>query len=139
MYAYVSKQVILALAKTGKTLNKSRVLVMGVTFKENVPDTRNSKVLQIIQELRKYGIEVHACDPYVEHEKILSRFSATPASWPLDGILYDAVVIAVPHKEFKALPASRIKKMLNHPGAVVDLKWVYKKEDFQPDVVYEGL
>lgn len=140
MASYVADQVLLGLVKTGKVVNKSRVLVLGVTFKENIPDTRNSKVFQMIDELKKYGVEVHACDPFVDHEKILARFSARPVSWPLNGIRYDAVVVAVPHEEFKtSLPASRIESLLNLPGTVVDVKWMYKPADFSKDVVYETL
>ena len=123
----------------GKVVNKSRTLILGATFKENVPDTRNSKVFHLVKELKKYGMETHVCDPFIEHEKVLSLFSAKPVQWPLDGIRYDAVVAAVCHDQFKTLPAQRIEGLLNPPGVVMDVKWLYRKEDFSPSVIYESL
>ena len=69
----------------GKVVNKSRTLILGAAFKENVPDTRNSKVFHLVKELKKYGMETHVCDPYVEHEKVLSLFSAKPVNGPWMG------------------------------------------------------
>ena len=66
-------------------------------------------------------------------------FSAKPVQWPLDGIRYDAVVAAVCHDQFKTLPAQRIEALLNPPGVVMDVKWLYRKEDFSPSVIYESL
>ena len=72
----------------GKVVNKSRTLILGAAFKENVPDTRNSKVFHLVKELKKYGVETHVCDPFIEHEKVLSLFSAKPVQWPLDGMVW---------------------------------------------------
>ena len=136
---HIAHQVILGLVKAGKVVNKSRALILGAAFKENVPDTRNSKVFHLVKELKKYGVETHVCDPFIEHEKILSLFNAKPVQWPLDGIRYDAVVAAVCHDQFKTLPAQRIEALLNPPGVVMDVKWLYRKEDFSPSVIYESL
>lgn len=140
MADYVVDQVLLGLVKTGKVVNRSKVLVLGVTFKENVSDTRNSKVLQVIEGLRKFGVSLSACDPFVDHERILSGFGVTPARWPLNGVKYDAVVLAVPHERFKKdLTPSFIEGFLQLPGTVLDVKWAFKKEDFSENVLYLAL
>lgn len=140
MADHVADQLLLGLVKTGKVVNQSKVLILGVTFKENIPDIRNSKVSQVIQHLKKYGVEVHACDPHVSSEKIRSDFAAIPVAWPLPSTKYQAVVLAVAHETFKkALSPDRIENLLALPGTFMDVKWVYKKEDFSKEVFYESL
>ncbi len=136
----VVDQVLLGLVKTGKVVTESKVLILGITFKENIPDTRNSKLYQVIQGLKKYGVDVHACDPFVSHEKILSHFLASPVHWPLNERRYDALVLAVPHHQFKeALNPKAIEGLLQSPGTVLDLKWMFKASDFSKEILYESL
>lgn len=140
MGEYVADQLVLGLVKTGKVVNQSKVLILGVTFKENIPDTRNSKVFQVIERLKKYGVQVFASDPHVDAEKIRSEFNADFEPWPLHSKKYDAVILAVPHEAFKKdLSPGRIETFLNLPGTFMDVKWVFKKEDFSSKVFYESL
>lgn len=137
---YVADQLLLGLVKTGKTVNQSKVLILGVTFKENVPDTRNSKIFQVIEHLKKYGLDVDACDPHVSPEKIREEFHVNSVSWPINGEKYDAVILAVSHDAFKKnLSPAKIESLLIMPGTFMDVKWVFKKEDFSREVFYESL
>lgn len=137
---HVVSRILLGLVKAGKLVNKSKILILGLTFKENIPDTRNSKVYHIIEELKQYGSTVFAVDPFVDSQQVSEKFHAHPAPWPLDGAQYDALVMAVAHDEFKEkLDIAQIEQHLNLPGVVFDLKWLYDPSCFGKEVFYESL
>jgi len=102
----------------------SRVLVLGVTFKENVPDIRNSKVFDLIGQLRRRGHAVGAFDPAADREETTHEYGETLLAEPGTG--WDAVVLAVPHADFAALDMSAL---LNRGGLVADVKGLLRKAD----------
>lgn len=102
MGTYVISQLIKAMLKKRIHVEGSRVLVMGLTFKENCPDLRNTQVVNIISELQDYGVIVDCYDPWVKSQKIEGEYNITPISTPKAGC-YDAVVLAVTHKQFVAM------------------------------------
>jgi len=107
MGVYIANCVIKLMAKQDVAINKARVLVLGVTFKEDCPDIRNSRVIDVIQELKSYGTQVDVYDPQanaaeVQHEYGLSTISS-------HGSQYDAIVLAVGHKEFRDLDWKKLK------------------------------
>lgn len=113
MGIYIANCVIKLMARQDVAINKARVLVLGVTFKEDCPDIRNSRVIDVIQELKSFGTQVDVYDPHaaaaeVEHEYGLSTISSPKTQ-------YDAIVLAVGHKEFKNLDW----KTLKHEKTVV--------------------
>ena len=120
MGKYAADQVIKLMIKRGVLINKARVLVLGLTFKENCPDIRNSRVIDVIDELKDFGCKVDVYDPWVDEAEVVREYGITPLkSYELKD--YDCVVIAVAHDEFKNI---------NLDGCLVyDIKNVYKKAD----------
>ena len=107
------------------------MLVGGLTFKENVADVRNSRVKDIIDELRDYHAEVVAYDPHVPKEVALEEFGVPSVERSaLQG--FDAVLFAVAHDEFKELAASDIAAMVKRqPAPLVDLKWLFERREME--------
>ena len=124
MAAYVARQVTLKLSSTFPNLKDCRVLVMGATFKENVSDIRNSKVADVIMELKEFGVQVDVVDPYASPEEIKEEyhFELSPS---IEGP-YHGIVVAVNHKEYAALDEAYFESIM-HDGAVfADLKGIFR-------------
>jgi len=123
MSKYVADQTIKEMIKAGKVIKDSNVLLLGVTFKEDCPDMRNTKVVDIIEELKDFGINVDVYDPWVDH--------AEESKWYKHGIIndplnesnkYDAIVVAVGHKQFKAYTANNYTQLSNGEEVIIDIK-----------------
>ena len=124
MGAYVARQVTLKLSSTFPNLKDCRVLVMGATFKENVSDIRNSKVADVITELKEFGVCVDVVDPYASPEEIREEYDFELAD-SIEGP-YHGVIVAVSHEEYASLDESYFES-ISHPGAVfADLKGIYR-------------
>jgi UDP-N-acetyl-D-galactosamine dehydrogenase len=124
MGAYVARQVTLKLSSNFPNLKDCRVLVMGATFKENVSDIRNSKVADVIAELKEFGVTVEVVDPHASPEEILQEYNFELAE-AIEGP-YHGIVLAVNHDEYANLDESYFKS-ITHPGAVfADLKGIYR-------------
>lgn len=117
MGAFVANKVVKLMIKKGLPINGSKVLVLGMTFKENCPDIRNSKVIDIITELKEFGIEVEVFDPMADAHEVAEEYGITLAQKV--GNNYDAIILAVSHEEFKSLNLSSIKKP---NGVLYDVK-----------------
>jgi len=124
MGAWVARQVTLKLSSNFPNLKDCHVLVMGATFKENVSDIRNSKVADVINELKEFGVSVDVIDPHASPEEIREEYGfelADSISGP-----YHGIVVAVSHKEYANLDEEYFKG-ISHPGAVfADLKGIYR-------------
>lgn len=132
---YVAKQTVKKIIAANKNVLNSRVLVMGVTFKEDVSDLRNSRVADLINELKSYGIKVDIVDPYANKQELLKEYGFELCNKPTP--LYDAVVVAVAHKEFKQLPITYFENLLNQNGILVDVKGIFRKHKY--NVTYWSL
>ncbi len=121
---YVAKQTVKKLIAMGKDLSKCKVLVMGATFKEDVEDIRNSKVVDVINEFKSYGVAVEVIDPRADSDELRHEygFELTPAA----GNDYDAIVVAVNHKEYTSLTEVDFKKMVKPEALIVDLKGILR-------------
>ena len=124
MSKYIADQTIKEMIKAGKGIKDSEVLILGVTFKEDCPDMRNTKVIDIIEELKDFGVNVAVYDPWVDHEK---------NKWYKHGIIndplqndkkYDAIVVAVGHEQFKKYTDSNYKFLSNGESVIIDVKGV---------------
>jgi len=104
----------------------SRVLVLGLTFKENCPDLRNSKVADVVRELQGYGAKVDVCDPWVNRAEARHEYGINPIRTPRRG-QYDAIVAAVAHNEFKEMGIDAIRKFGRRNHVVYDIKYVFPK------------
>jgi UDP-N-acetyl-D-galactosamine dehydrogenase len=101
-----------------------RVLVLGLTFKENCPDVRNSKVVDVVRELERYGAKVDVYDPWIDPAEAKHEYHIVPIKALKDGA-YDAVVVAVSHREFKKLGLARIKELCKREHVIYDIKHVF--------------
>jgi UDP-N-acetyl-D-galactosamine dehydrogenase len=124
MGAYVARQVTLKLSSIFHNLKECRVLVMGATFKENVSDIRNSKVADVIDELKEFGVSVDVVDPHASPEEIKEEYNFELV--PEINGPYHGIVVAVNHKEYASLDEEYFKS-ITHPGAVfADLKGIFR-------------
>jgi len=128
MSKYIADQTIKEMIKAGKTIKGSEVLMLGVAFKEDCPDMRNTKVIDIIEELKDFGANVDVYDPWVDYTE--------ESEWYKHGIIknplksdkkYDAIVVAVGHKQFKAYTESDYEKLSNDSKIVIDIKNIVDK------------
>jgi len=117
MPRYVAQMAIKGLNASGKMINGSKVLIMGLTYKENVPDTRESPVEEMVSELKEYFCQVYGDDPLLS-DKVIQRFGAEPYR----GEKVDAVIIAVAHTAFCRLSGDDIIEMMNSNPVIVDVR-----------------
>jgi UDP-N-acetyl-D-galactosamine dehydrogenase len=110
MGKYVAESTVKKMIKANKQINGARVAIFGVTFKENCPDVRNTKVVDVIKELEEYGIEVKVVDPVADKEDLWHEYKIHPCT--IEEVQdMDAVIFAVPHKEFMNIDLKEVKKM----------------------------
>jgi UDP-N-acetyl-D-galactosamine dehydrogenase len=126
MGAYVAQRLVQKMIKAGKQIDKSRVLVMGATFKEDVSDIRNSKVIDVIKELQTFSVNVEITDPHAEKEEFLHEYNQTLED--KIGTGYDAIVVAVNHSAYLSLDEAYFKSILNEKGVLVDVKGIYRNK-----------
>ena len=123
---WVAKQTVKKLIAMGKDLAKSKVLVMGATFKEDVEDIRNSKVADLVSEFRSYGVGIDVVDPKASSEEIKHEYGFELCTTPATD--YDAIIVAVNHKEYTSLTEDDFKKMTTEKAILVDLKGIFRKK-----------
>ncbi|MCC5879130.1 MAG: Vi polysaccharide biosynthesis UDP-N-acetylglucosamine C-6 dehydrogenase TviB [Idiomarina sp.] len=127
MGEYVSEQLVKAMLKKRIHVNESRVLIMGFAFKENCPDLRNTRVIDIVHELRSYGVNVDVYDPWVSGDEAEHEYDISLTESPVAGA-YDAVILAVAHNEFKAMGADKLRAYGKTESVMYDLKYVLPQE-----------
>ncbi|MGL1956592.1 MAG: Vi polysaccharide biosynthesis UDP-N-acetylglucosamine C-6 dehydrogenase TviB [Colwellia sp.] len=127
MGEYVVSQLVKTMIKRKLTINGANVLVMGLTFKENCPDVRNTKVVDILTELKEFDINVDVYDPWVNPEDAMHEYGVDLINKPIKGH-YDAVIFAVAHNEFKALSNEEIKAFMKTDHVIYDLKYMLDVE-----------
>ena len=123
---YVAAQVIKLMIKKGHTVANSKVLVLGMTFKENCPDIRNSRVIDIIDELKQFGCKVDVYDPWADPEEVQHEYHLTMLAKPEVKVGYDAIVLAVAHAKFKDMDLSSLR---NGHTVVYDVKGLLPQAD----------
>lgn len=124
MPAYIAKKLVQNLLSKGKHPVECRVLVMGVTFKENVSDIRNSKVIDLIRELKDYSLEVEVSDPNVHSIEFEREYNLKLVARPTP--VYDAIIVAVAHRQYKELSLEYFTGLLDKPYPILlDLKGLY--------------
>jgi UDP-N-acetyl-D-galactosamine dehydrogenase len=123
MGTYVVSQLVKALTKRGIAVSGARVLIMGLTFKENCPDLRNTRVVDIVHELGEYGLAVDVYDPWVSKEEARDEYKLDPIDRPQAGA-YDAIILAVAHREFAQLGAATLRSYGKTEHILYDLKYI---------------
>ncbi len=127
MPIYVVSQLIKAMAHSEIQLSGAKVLVLGFTFKENCPDIRNTRVINIIEELESYKCSVDIFDPWIKRSEVEVEYNKTPVTDLTPGS-YDAIIIAVGHDEFKDMGVARIRDLGKKTHVLYDLKYMFDKE-----------
>ncbi len=121
MGKFIAEQTIKRMIQCGSHVRGAKVNVLGLTFKENVPDLRNSRVIDVIHELQSYGIEVHVHDPVPVQEEATHEYGIALETWE-DLPVADAMIVAVAHRQFIARPIAEYAKKLMNKGAFIDVK-----------------
>ncbi|CAG35322.1 Vi polysaccharide biosynthesis UDP-N-acetylglucosamine C-6 dehydrogenase TviB [Desulfotalea psychrophila] len=119
--SYVAAELVKAMLKKKCPMGSARVLIMGLSFKENCPDIRNSKVIDIIKELQSFGIEVDAYDPWVQRSQAERAYGISPIEAPAPKS-YDGIVLAVGHRDFAQMGAEAIHALGKTPHVLYDIK-----------------
>lgn len=126
MGGYVAKQIVKKLVKAGKHIQNSKVLIMGITFKEDVSDIRNSKVVDVYRELLSYGVNVDVVDPYADSEEVNEEYQFNLIKDPAND--YDVVVAAVSHDKYLNLNEDYFKSITTDNALFVDIKGTYRSK-----------
>ncbi|MBR9921804.1 MAG: nucleotide sugar dehydrogenase [Bacteroidetes bacterium] len=124
MPSFIAKRLAQMLIQRWKNPQKTRVLVMGITFKENVSDIRNSKVADLVRELMAYSIKVDVTDPHAEKAEVKHEYGLDLCGEA--GSDYDAIIVAVNHKEYADLQEDYFKSISNQDAILMDLKGIYQ-------------
>lgn len=125
MGGYIAKQAVKRIIAQGKHIQDAKVLVMGATFKEDVSDIRNSKVIDVVNELISFSVKVDLVDPHASSEEMLHEYGIGLIENPTSD--YDAIVVAVNHKEYKSMKESDFKSLLKDGvGVFIDVKGIFK-------------
>ena len=124
MGGYIAKKIVKKMIAMGKNILGARALVMGVTFKENVSDIRNSKVADIVNELKDFGVNVDVMDPHADAEEVSREYGFKLIEKPRND--YDTVIVAVAHKEYERLDESYFEGLTGGNAVLGDVKGVYR-------------
>lgn len=124
MGAHVGGSVVKLMLKRGLKVNGGRALVMGLTFKENCPDLRNTRAIDIIKELESFGMRVDVWDPWVSPEEAEHEYGIQPVDQP-DQAAYEAIVLAVAHRQFAELGVEQVRALAVPGGVLYDVKYLF--------------
>ncbi len=134
MPAFIAKRLAQTLTQKGKNLSRCKVLVMGITFKENVADIRNSKVAEVVRELMDYSIHVHIHDPYASPNEVAHEYHLTLIDQLSND--YDAVVLAVAHDDYKKMDAPFFLSIMKDDPILFDIKGIYSRQEMEAHMTY---
>lgn len=128
MGGYVVSQLVKCMTKKRIHVQGARVLVMGLAFKENCPDLRNTRIVDIVRELGEYNVDVDVYDPWVDAEEAVHEYGLTLVQSPQNGA-YDAIILAVAHDQFVKMGAERVRAFGRPNNVLYDLKYVLKSDE----------
>lgn len=132
MGKYVAENTVKLLISTDRPVKHAKVAILGLTFKENCPDTRNTRVVDIIDELNEYGIEPLVCDPVADPDETRKEYGIDLVPFQdIHGV--DAIIVAVSHHEFKALSIEQFEQLFQHgkKGVFIDVKGIFDRNLFE--------
>ena len=136
MAAYVAQQTIKQMIRSGTNIRGAKVIVLGLTFKENCSDLRNSKVADLVKELQEFGCEVYVHDPLAEAEQALHEYGITLREWHQLPQNADAIVAAVSHAKYTTQPVANLLAPLKRCGVFIDIKSAYMPEAIKATGAY---
>ncbi|MFP3206195.1 MAG: nucleotide sugar dehydrogenase [Hydrogenobaculum sp.] len=127
---FVVQNVLKLLIKAKKQIESSKIIIFGLSFKENIPDIRNSKVVDIYNELKDFGIDTYIYDPYVYKDEVFKEYGIELLQDPYEKAPYDAVIVAVKHNAFGEYDIRFYENITKSPKILVDIKSLYNKDIF---------
>ena len=130
MGAHIARKTIQQLIHAGRNIKGARVNILGLTFKEDVPDIRNSKVMDVVRELKEFGVDIHLHDPAASAEEALHEYGVRLEAWQ-DLPAADALIVAVSHRSYLELPREELLKKVVRNGVLIDIKAVLDAERFR--------
>ena len=133
MPGFVAQMAIKGLNDVGKVIKGSKVLIMGLTYKENVPDIRTSPVEDMVKELKDFGIDVYGHDPLLE-DSVIRHFGAKPL--PRLDKKMDAVILSVAHDQFCKMTVEEIRKLMNKNPVLIDVRGMIAKDIAEKTGIY---
>ena len=128
MGSYVANQVSKLMTKKRIHVVDANILIMGLTFKEDCPDLRNTRVVDLVEEFESFNCNVDVYDPWVSKEEAIHEYDISPVDSPAAGE-YDAIVLAVAHKEFKEMGVDALRKLGKDNHVLYDIKYILKTEE----------
>lgn len=129
MGKYIAEQTVKKLIEAGKPVKSSRVLIMGITFKENIPDIRNTRVVDIFHELEEYGVLADIYDPWADPEDVRQEYGLELLKNMDSQAPYDAIIVAVKHREFAVMSLENLKSKLTNNPVLIDVKGIYDNHE----------
>jgi UDP-N-acetyl-D-galactosamine dehydrogenase len=130
MGKYIVKKIIKLMRIKKKSITNTNALIMGFTFKENCPDTRNTGVIDIIKGLNKFNLKIEVYDPWADQKKVFDEYGVNLVSKPKNG-KYDLIVLAVSHDEFKRLSLQKIKNFGKKDCIIYDIKYLFSSKEIK--------
>ena len=128
MGSYVANEVTKLMTKKNMQIKNSNILIIGLTFKENCPDHRNTRVVDLIKVFKKNGCNVDVYDPWVDKKQVFDEYKIKPIDKPLKD-QYNAIIIAVAHDEFKTLTEEQIRTYGKNNHVLYDIKYLLKENE----------
>jgi len=125
MGTYVAQQIAQLMIQRRIQVKDSRILMMGLTFKENCPDVRNTKIVDVVKELEKFGAKVDVCDPWADADEAEHEYGLRPVKKLKPGT-YDAVIMGVAHDEFRKMGLAKVRELGRKNHVLYDIKYVFK-------------
>jgi len=136
MSKFIAQKAIKEMIHSGQGILGSTALILGLTFKENCPDTRNSKVIDMVKELTDFGVHCDVYDPLANPTEVMHEYGVQLMSWDtISKKTYNVIIAAVAHDEFVKMPASKISALMKPKSVMVDVKNIFKAKDLQSDSV----
>ena len=136
--ANVSQKTVELIVSSGRSMSDCRIGILGLTFKENVSDVRNSQSPIIVHELSRYGATVVCHDPYADHKSLLDNYSIEVSSLEMLSEL-DSLIVIVPHSTYLEMPINQLTSMLKKDGVFIDIKSAFDKKIISESVRYWSL
>jgi UDP-N-acetyl-D-galactosamine dehydrogenase len=128
MGQYIASEVIKLMIHRGITVAGARVLLLGITFKENCPDLRNTRVIDLAREFTDYGAQVDIYDPWADRAQAAQEYGVELLAQPPQPGAYDAIVIAVAHDEFREMGVEGLLRLANGRAVIYDIKSIFPKD-----------
>ncbi len=129
MGKYIAEQAIKHLIKSNKAVKGSKILILGFTFKDNVKDIRNTRVIDIYNELKEYGVEPYVHDPHASPEDVSAEYGIKLMQTPEEKRPFDGIIIAVKHRAYADYSMEYLKGLCSSNASLIDVKGIYRKDE----------